>query len=251
MAKIIVVGNFKGGVGKTTAAVNLGFGLIEEGKTVCLVDLDSQGHSSLYVTGNADLQTQTGGSEVLFDPEAELVPTKTESGMDVYHGHRGLGRIDVDSKSKEEITALRPRIESLPYDFVIIDTPPDLATRTVAALLWADLFVLVTTPDPLAQDSTGQVVSVLRGWIKNRWVKPGFRFRILLNMVDRASAEAKAEAEAAREAAPQFVVPTELSYRRDLVKRAVRDRIPVWRVKRLPRDVANAWRSLPKVLDLI
>ena len=250
MAEVIVVGNFKGGVGKTTVTVNLGAALVEEGKTVLIVDLDSQGHSSRYVTGNDELSTTPGGSELLFDPDSELHPHSTEWGMDVLHGHRGLGRVDEEGHTMDEAIALRARLEQLPYDYVLIDTPPDLAARTVSALLWADVFVCVTTPDPLAQDSTEQVANVLLGWIANRWVKPKFRFHILLNMVDRASPEAKAEAEAARQAAPQFVLPTELTYRRDLVKRAFRQKVPVWKVKRLPRDVADTWRSLPKVLGL-
>lgn len=251
MAKVITIGNFKGGVGKTTVAANLAFALREAGKSVLLVDLDSQGQSSLYVTGDDTLAGEAGGAETLLDTSQPIKPRQTPSGVDVLHGHRGLGRIDEAGHAGKEAFDLRPHVEALPYDFVIIDTPPDLAFRTLASLIWADLFLVVTKPDPVTQNSTNQLINVLRGFISKRWVKPGFQLRILLNMVDRASPSAVKEAQDARDKAPEFVLPIELTYRRDMVNRAFDQKIPVWQVKRLPKSVAETWRSLPQHLGLV
>jgi len=250
MAKVIAVGNFKGGVGKTTVTVNLALALREEGARVLLVDLDSQGQASLYLTDDESLAGKAGGSEQLLSAPEHLAVIETPSGIDVLHGHRGLGRIDEAGHSIEEAKNLRPYLAGLEYDYVVVDTPPDLAFRTLASLMWADQFVVVTTPDPLAQNSTVQFIKVVSGWMSKRWVKPGFKFSILMNMVDRASPEAVAEAEKARQMAPQFVLPTEFTLRRALVKRAFEQKIPVWKVKKIPKDVASAWRSLPQLLGL-
>lgn len=251
MAKVIAVGNFKGGVGKTTVSANLAFALKERGHSVLLVDFDSQGQSGQYVSGDENISNAPGGSEHLLDADTPLEPTKTESGIDVLHGHRELGRIDEGDYSGDDALNLRAHVASLPYDFVIIDTPPNMAFRMIAAFMWADYFLLVTRPDQLSMDSTKQMLNVLAGWIRAKWVKPGFKFGILMNMVDRSSATLRQEAEDARTNAPAYFLPTELTYRRDAINRAFTHKIPVWKVPRIPKNVANAWRDLPEVIGVI
>lgn len=248
-ATVVAVGNFKGGVGKTTSAVHLALALRKAGRTVLLVDFDSQGQSSLYLTDDATLAGKPNGAEQLLDAEKQIQPIETKWGIDVLHGHRGLGR--VDKNTGDDARKLRERVQSLPYDFVVIDTPPDMAFRMIAALMWADLFMIVTTPDPLAQNSTEQLINVIRGFMSRGWVKTGFKFRIMLNMVDRSSASAVREADNAKTRAPQFVLSTEFTYRRELIKRAFAQKIPVWEVSRVPKGVAMAWQSLPELLGLV
>lgn len=251
MAKVIAVGNFKGGVGKTTVSANLAFSLKERGYSVLLVDFDSQGQSGQYVSGDENISNQPGGSELLLDLTADLKPTKTESGIDVLHGHRELGRVDEGEFNGDHAIALREHVASLPYDFVVIDTPPNMAFRMIAAFMWADYFLLVTRPDQLSMDSTKQMLNVLAGWLRAKWVKRGFRFGILMNMVDRSSASLRKEAEDARTNAPAYFLPTELTYRRDAINRAFTNKIPVWKVPRIPKDVASAWRDLPEVIGVV
>lgn len=250
MAKVIAVGNFKGGVGKTTVSANLAFSLRERGHSVLLVDFDSQGQSGQYVSGDETISQREGGSERLLEGDPALRGTPTDWGIDVLHGHRQLGRIDEGSYSGEDAMNLREYVASLPYDFVVIDTPPNMAFRMIAAFMWADYFLLVTRPDKISMDSTKQMLNVLGGWIKAKWVKPGFKFGILLNMVDRSSASLVAEAEEARTTAPQYFLQTELTYRRDAINRAFKMKIPVWKVPRMPKAVANTWRELPVILGM-
>lgn len=251
MAKVIAVSNFKGGVGKTTISANLAFALKERGHSVLLVDFDSQGQSGQYVSGDDTISSKAGGSELILDGNPNLQPTKTESGIDVLHGHRQLGRIDEGDFKGDHAVGLRSYVAGLPYDFVVIDTPPNMAFRMIAAFMWADYLLLVTKPDQLSMDSTKQMLNVLAGWMKAKWVKAGFKFGIVMNMVDRSSASARKEAEEARQNAPQYFLPTELTYRRDAINKAFMNKIPVWNVPRIPKDVANAWRDLPVVMGVI
>lgn len=251
MAKVIAVGNFKGGVGKTTVSTNLAFSLVERGYSVLLVDYDSQGQAGQYASGDESISQNEGGSELLLEGDPDLRGVETESGIHVLHGHRQLGRIDEASYSGDDAMRLRSYVSSLPYDYVVIDTPPNMAFRMIAAFMWADYFLLVTRPDRLSMDSTHQMLNVLAGWIAAKWVKPGFRFGILMNMVDRSSAALTQEAEDARQAAPDYFLQTELTYRRDAINRAFTMKVPVWKVPRIPKAVASAWRDLPEVMGVV
>ncbi|MCD0253084.1 ParA family protein [Xanthomonas campestris pv. campestris] len=251
MAKVIAVGNFKGGVGKTTASANLAFALKERGFKVLVVDLDAQGHAGQYISGDEEISNNPGGSELLLDEPAELTVTHTESGIDVMHGHRALGQLDEGDYTGEDAMRLRPYMANLPYDFIIIDTPPSMAFRMIAALMWADYYLLVTKPDSLTMDSTKQMLQVLAGWIRKKWVKPGFRFGIVMNLVDRSSVTLREEAQEARDTAPQYFLPTELTYRRDAFNKAYKSKIPIWQVPRIPKDVALAWRNLPEIMGVV
>lgn len=251
MAKVVAVGNFKGGVGKTTVSSNLAFSLAERGKRVLLIDFDAQGHAGQYVSGDEEISTQEGGAELLFNGDPNLRGRPTPSGVDVLHGHRTLGSLDEGEYDGELAVKVRDYIASLDYDFIVIDTPPNLAFRMIASLMWADYFLLVTKPDKLSMNGTKQMLNVIAGWVRSGWTKPNFKFGILMNMVDRSSAASKAEAEEARTSAPDYVVQTELSYRRDAINRAYENKIPVWKMPRIPKEVAAAWRDLPVSLGLV
>lgn len=251
MAKVVAVGNFKGGVGKTTVSTNLAFSLAERGKRVLLIDFDAQGHAGQYVSGNEEISAQPGGAERLFEGEPNLRGMPTASGVDVLHGHRQLGSLDEGEYDGDLAVKIRDYVAGLDYDFIIIDTPPNLAFRMIASLMWADYFLLVTKPDRLSMNGTKQMLNVIAGWVQNGWVKQGFKFGILMNMVDRSSAASKQEAEDARAGAPDYVVPIELTYRRDAINRAYENKIPVWKMPRIPKDVAAVWRDLPVSLGLV
>jgi chromosome partitioning protein len=250
MAKVIAVGNFKGGVGKTTVSAHVAFSLNERGYRVLLVDFDAQGHSGQYVSGDETITDNEGGAERLLEAPEQLNPTKTESGIDVLHGHRALGQLD-EGYTGEDAFNLRPYIAGLDYDFVVIDTPPTLAFRMIASLMWADYYLLVTKPDALTMDSTIQMLQVVSGWIAEGWVKENFEFGIIMNMVDRSSVALRQEAYEARTTAPEYFLPLELTYRRDAFNKAYKKKQPVWEVPRIPKEVADAWRNIPEVIGVV
>lgn len=141
-ARIIVVVNQKGGVGKTTTAINLASFLSEEGQKVLLVDLDPQANAT---SGVGMDQSQIGKNvyHLLIDDqdiEDVLYPTAFEN-LHIIPSSSDLAGAEiemVDIVSRE--TLLRRRMEVFRefYDYVIIDCPPSLGLLTLNALVAAD-----------------------------------------------------------------------------------------------------------------
>jgi len=152
--KTLAVLNNKGGVGKTTSAVNLAAGLAAEGKRVLLVDLDAQGSASLSLgLSRADLVP--GTAEVILEglPVREAIKGTSIKSLDILSGSMGLasadlGLADVNGREKVLKTALSP-MEKL-YDVSVLDCPPSLGLLTVNALTVADHFIIPATADYLA-----------------------------------------------------------------------------------------------------
>jgi chromosome partitioning protein len=137
-AAIIAIANQKGGVAKTTTAVNLAAALGAAGKRTLLIDLDPQGGCSVCI-GLDTSSLQRTIYNVLVDERADLgkVVTTTAHGFDLVPANIDLAGAEVELKqvlAQESI--LRRRLQPvLPsYDYILIDTPPSLGLLTVNAL---------------------------------------------------------------------------------------------------------------------
>jgi chromosome partitioning protein len=163
-ARVIAVGNQKGGVGKSTLSVHLAAALGELGRQCLLWDLDMNRGATLQLGLPAEMPI-LGSFEILTgeeDPSEVVVRPGDIEGIDLpknvslIPARRNLEGIDavlsVKYKFGNPKDILRPLIEGLrgDYDYIFLDTAPNLTIPTVAAYKAADYFLLSAIPEPLA-----------------------------------------------------------------------------------------------------
>lgn len=145
--KIISIANFKGGVGKTTTAINLAAGLKNTGKRVLLIDVDPQANltQSLGITDEIESSLYSVLRKAAFGEKVKLMDVMiTASGLDVIPAALELASAELELASvygREQI--LSQLVKPLKgYDFVFIDCPPSMGMLTINALV-ASNFVLL------------------------------------------------------------------------------------------------------------
>lgn len=142
MSWTLAITNQKGGVGKTTSAVNLAASLQSFGRRVLLVDMDPQGNASVS-SGVDTHDLGTGMADLLLNdiPADEALRTSDPAGYDILPANIELAgaefqlvtRIGRETRLRRILASLQER-----YDFVLIDCPPALNTLTINALVAAD-----------------------------------------------------------------------------------------------------------------
>jgi chromosome partitioning protein len=140
MTRAIAISLKKGGVGKTTTAVNLAAALYKKGKKVLLVDIDPQ--SSATISCGIDVTALKYSIHNLFEDiklKPEDVIVKSSFGMHVLPSHPNLSKTDagMTAASTGELRAILKPIESK-YDFIIVDTPPSESYLSISALVYTN-----------------------------------------------------------------------------------------------------------------
>ena len=152
MRKMAVI-NQKGGVGKTTTAVNLSAALSENGKRVCVIDLDPQAHASLHL-GISVVDNQTNiydvlcGDAMVADARRWVSPT-----LAVVPANLDLAAAELElagEVGREVILRDKLELDDEKFDYIILDCPPSLGVLTLNALTSVDEVFLPLQPHFLA-----------------------------------------------------------------------------------------------------
>ena len=161
MRKICII-NQKGGVGKTTTAVNLAFGLASQGKRVLIVDIDPQGNISTCIGGESykDLYDLLIENAEVGECISHIAPN-----LDVIKSKETLTKAEfilMGEQSRE--TCLRRKLaplKSYNYDYVIIDCPPSLGLLNQNALLYCDEALIPASTDVLGFDALKKIITAI------------------------------------------------------------------------------------------
>lgn len=162
--QIIVVVNQKGGVGKTTTAINVAASLATSGSTVLLVDLDPQGNTTSGLGFSKD--SLGGGCYDVLCRDVSLAQAVQESripGLFILPSNADLAGAEVElvNQQKREFR-LEKALRTATYDYVIIDCPPSLGLLTVNALAAANWVLIPVQAEYYALEGLGQLLQTFQ-----------------------------------------------------------------------------------------
>ena len=141
--RTIAIANQKGGVAKTTTAVNLGAGLALKGRQTLLIDMDPQANATFAVLGPRQVDGNVYDLLLKERPFTEVVHKTSQPRLDIIPSHIDLAASEVELISQvggqtQLKTKLLEAAEELNYDYILIDAPPSLGLLTINTLAAAD-----------------------------------------------------------------------------------------------------------------
>ncbi|MDT4967712.1 MAG: chromosome partitioning protein [Acidobacteriota bacterium] len=167
MRAVISVANQKGGVGKTTTAVNLSGCLAGRGERVLLIDLDGQGNATSHL-GIEIPESEASTSYALLaeaEPDIEKLAVPVAPNLLLVPGHIALAEVDIKlfsqiNRDTRLARALQPIADSV--DFVVIDCPPSLGMATVNALSASTDVVICVQTNVFAYEAVRRLLAIIK-----------------------------------------------------------------------------------------
>jgi chromosome partitioning protein len=163
MTQTIAILNQKGGVGKTTSAINIAAYLHKQGKTVLVVDLDPQGNATSGL-GVAKSQQETTTYDLLVnDAQLNNAILEVDEGLQLVPANASLAAAEVElvSQDKRELK-LKAVLANASYDYVLIDCPPSLGLLSINALTAADWVLIPVQAEYYALEGLSQLLDVVQ-----------------------------------------------------------------------------------------
>ncbi|HYG75568.1 MAG TPA: ParA family protein [Planctomycetota bacterium] len=211
---ILALINNKGGVAKTTTAVNLAAAIATQKQRVLLVDLDSQAGASLCMgVRRADLQPSVADLLVRDMPIREVIRKTSLENLDLITGSNELagsdvamGRMDLkESRLKRVLDPVRSD-----YAHIIIDCPPSLSLLSVNALLAADMYLVPVTPQVLTISGMASLIEEVNALCERNIGEVAELMGFLLTMVDYRNRTTGDLVNAMRQNWKDFIFKTEI-----------------------------------------
>lgn len=189
--KIIAVANQKGGVGKTTTAINLAAALVDEGMTVLIVDLDPQGNASTGLGIDPDKRIHTTYDLLLEDAALGDVIQRTDvDGLLIAPATTDLSSADIEMVANEKRSFLlhdalrQPVMDAYGFDYILIDCPPSLSLLTVNAMVAAHSVLVPLQSEFFALEGLSQLMLTIREL--RQTANPDLRIEgVVLTMYDK------------------------------------------------------------------
>lgn len=165
MGRIVSITNQKGGVGKTTTAINLGACLGYLGKTVLLIDLDAQGNATSGLSFQKNLDKKNSYSILLgkIEPQEAIIKTPYKN-FYLIPSHRDMVGAEIELVGEEENAYFLQRaINKLhsSFDFIFLDCPPSLGIVTLNALTSADGVLVTLQSEYFALEGLGELLGTI------------------------------------------------------------------------------------------
>jgi len=211
MGRVMAIANQKGGVGKTTTAINLSASLAAGGSKVLLIDTDPQGNSTSGIGFNKNEEKSCIYNVLIDDlPMTEVIRASKWPGLSVVPATIQLAGaeielVDMDEREGRMKGALEP-IRSK-YDFVIIDCPPSLGLLTLNALTAADGILIPIQCEYYALEGLGQLMNTIA--LVRKHLNKDLRIEgVLLTMYDSRTNLSEQVAEEVRKYFKKYVFNT-------------------------------------------
>ncbi len=216
MADIIAIINQKGGVGKTTTAINVGVALVQEGKSVLLIDLDPQANASQGL-GVETAEDQPSVYDALRrDPKQRIPLNKVmleREGLMLAPGSIAVAALEVELlNSATQSVMLRNALNSVRgmFDYIVIDCPPTLTTLTTNALVAANWVMIPMQTQAFSVRALNDLFGTIN---ETQEANPDLRYMgIIPTFVDRA-VDSKRILKSVREELADYVMQTTIPAR--------------------------------------